>query len=132
MSWQAYVDDYLMAELPNGATLTHAAIYGHDGSEWAKTSDMPEFTDAEFEALVAGFEDSTPLMGSGIKCAGTKYMFIVSDNQNIRGRLGGDGGITAHKTNQAVLVGIYKEPAQSGDVEVAVAKVADYLRDSGM
>ena len=50
---------------------------------------------------MAGFEDSAPLMGTGIKCAGTKYMFIVSDNQNIRGRLGGDGGITAHKTNQA-------------------------------
>lgn len=131
MSWQAYVDDYLMAELPNGATLTHAAIYGHDGSEWAKTPSMPEFSDAEFKALVKGFDDSSALAASGVRVAGVKYTFIMADPTVVRARAGKDG-FTAHKTGQAVLVGIYAEPAQAGDVEVTMAKVADYLRDSGM
>jgi len=130
MSWQAYVDDYLLAELPNGATLTHAAIFGQDGSEWAKSSEFPEISDEEFEHLMKGFEDQSVLTSNGVRVADKKYVFILSDNQNIRCRAG-SGGLTAHKTEQAVLLGIYDEPAQSGDVEVAVAKVADYLRESG-
>mmetsp|Transcript_28879 Transcript_28879/g.81335 ORF Transcript_28879/g.81335 Transcript_28879/m.81335 type:complete len:133 (+) Transcript_28879:244-642(+) len=131
MSWQAYVDDYLLAELPNGATLSHAAIIGHDGSEWAKSPNFPEFSDAEWDVVMKGFGDQSVLTSGGVKIAGEKYMFIMSDGSNIRCRAGKNGGLTLHKTAQAVLLGIYQEPAQSGDVEVAVAKVADYLRESG-
>ena len=36
MSWQAYVDDHLMCQLPSGGQLQHAAIWGQDGGVWAQ------------------------------------------------------------------------------------------------
>jgi len=41
MSWQAYVDDHLMCELPHGGTLLSAAIVGQDGAVWAQSESFP-------------------------------------------------------------------------------------------
>ncbi len=47
MSWQEYVDDHLMCELPNGGTLKSAAIVGLDGGVWAQSADFPALGDDE-------------------------------------------------------------------------------------
>lgn len=41
MSWQAYVDDHLMCQLPGGGQLAHAAIWGQDGGVWAQVRCRP-------------------------------------------------------------------------------------------
>jgi hypothetical protein len=47
MSWQSYVDDHLMCELPNGGQLQHAAIVGQDGGVWAQSENFPALTSDE-------------------------------------------------------------------------------------
>ena len=41
MSWQTYVDDHLMVDLPGGGKLAFAAIYGQDGGCWAQSAGFP-------------------------------------------------------------------------------------------
>ncbi len=47
MSWQEYVDDHLMCDLPNGGTLKSAAIVGLDGGVWAQSPEFPALGDDE-------------------------------------------------------------------------------------
>jgi len=47
MSWQEYVDDHLMCELPNAGNLKSAAIVGLDGGVWAQSPDFPTLSNAE-------------------------------------------------------------------------------------
>lgn len=47
MSWQEYVDDHLMCELPNGGSLKSAAIFGLDGGVWAQSPDFPNMSNDE-------------------------------------------------------------------------------------
>lgn len=61
MSWQAYVDDHLMCQLPGGGQLAHAAIWGQDGGIWAQDASFPAVTPEEIAALVAGFTDPSAL-----------------------------------------------------------------------
>lgn len=61
MSWQAYVDDHLMCQLPGGGQLAHAAIWGQDGGIWAQDASFPAVTPEEIAALVAGFNDPSGL-----------------------------------------------------------------------
>lgn len=43
MSWQTYVDEHLMCEIEGtGQHLSSAAIFGTDGTVWAKSSAFPE------------------------------------------------------------------------------------------
>ena len=51
MSWQEYVDDHLMCELPNGGSLKSAAIVGSDGGVWAQSPDFPTLSNDEVRAL---------------------------------------------------------------------------------
>ena len=61
MSWQSYVDDHLLCQLPCGAQLQHAAIWGQDGGVWAADATFPEVSDQEITALVAAFNAPAPL-----------------------------------------------------------------------
>ena len=47
MSWQEYVDDHLMCELPNAGNLKSAAIVGLDGGVWAQSPDFPTLSNDE-------------------------------------------------------------------------------------
>jgi len=61
MSWQAYVDDHLMCQLPGGGQLAHAAIWGQDSGVWAQDAGFPAVTPEEIAVLVAGFNDPAQL-----------------------------------------------------------------------
>lgn len=43
-SWQAYVDEHLLVDLPNGGQLSSAAIVGADGGVWAQSPTFPAIT----------------------------------------------------------------------------------------
>jgi profilin len=79
MSWQAYVDDHLMCEIPGGHTLTAAAIIGQDGQVWAQSGSFPEATLTEIANIVGGFEENSTLPQHGLFLGGVKYMVIQGD-----------------------------------------------------
>jgi|Transcript_5346 profilin len=130
MSWQAYVDDHLLGELPNGGEVTKAAIFSHEGDLWAGSPGFPTIEEADFVHMMKAYEDNTKgeVAASGIKVAGEKYMFVRSDDQALLARQGQAWGFTAHKTGLAVLIAIYNEECQPADVEVRISTLADYLR----
>ena len=51
MSWQSYVDDHLLVELPGGGQLTHAAILGEDGGVWAQSPEFPTVSEAQVSSI---------------------------------------------------------------------------------
>ena len=127
MSWQAYVDDHLMVELPGGKTLSSAAIVGLDGGVWAKSADFPEVSPEEIEALIQGFNDPSTLEEKGIVLSGVKYFTIQGERGSvIRGKKG-ESGLTIKKTKQAMVVGLYTSGVQPGECNVVVENLADYL-----
>lgn len=134
MSWDSYISDQLMAELPNtdGLRLTHAAIVGQDGLVWAKSADFPDPTDEQVQELVKGFDNVDELGASGIKLGDLKFLVVRGDpGAVIRGRHG-DTGVCIKKTITAMVVGIYGEGVQAGDCNVLVEGLGDYLKDMGV
>ncbi|KAL6770886.1 PRO1 [Auxenochlorella protothecoides x Auxenochlorella symbiontica] len=132
MSWQAYIDDHLLAELPGGGVLAHAAILGHDGGVWASSPDFPDITEAEVDAIVAGFDDSSALAVNGLHIGGEKYMVVAGEpGEAIRGKKG-SGGVTIKKTTTALVFGIYGEGVTGSECNVVVENLGDYLKDQGI
>ena len=83
MSWDSYITDHLMVDLPNteGLKLSHAAIVGKDGLVWAKSDNFPEPTEEQVQALVKGFDDGDALGASGIKLGDLKWGLIADGHQ---------------------------------------------------
>ena len=52
MSWQSYVDDHLLCELPAGGHLASAAIVGKDGGVWAQSEGFPDVSAEQAGARV--------------------------------------------------------------------------------
>jgi profilin len=135
MSWQTYIDDHLMVELPHGGQLESAAILGLDGGVWAQSSNFPELSEPEVEALVKGFEGkagSDALAQSGIRLGGNKYMAIAGEEGQVHRGKKGAGGVTVKKTNTAMVVGIYGEGVQPADCTTIVENMGDYLSGQGI
>ncbi|XP_039054891.1 profilin-4-like [Hibiscus syriacus] len=127
MSWQNYVDQHLMCEIERqqGQHLTAAAIVGHDGSVWAKSSNFPELKASEVSDIMKDLDEPGHLGGS-------KYMVIQGEpGAVIRGKKG-PGGITIRKTGQPLVLGIYEEPVTPGQCNMAVERLGDYLAEQGM
>ena len=92
MSWQPYIDDHLLAELPHGGQLEHAAIAGHSGDIWAQSPNFPELSLEEATAIVDGFDDQASLAQKGLHIGGVKYIVIAGEaGAVIRGQKGRDG-----------------------------------------
>eukprot|EP00850_Spirogloea_muscicola_P022370 SM000290S10904 [mRNA] locus=s290:39733:40536:- [translate_table: standard] len=116
MSWQLYVDDHLMCDLPGGGMLTSAAILGHDG-----------VTAAEVSAIMGEFNNPGHLATTGLYLGGVKYMMVAGEaGAVLRGKMGA-GGTTVKKTSSALVIGIYDEPVTPGDCNVCVENLGDYL-----
>eukprot|EP00887_Chlorella_sp_A99_P001601 scaffold8.g1601.t1 len=132
MSWQAYIDDHLLAPLPGGGHLAHAAIIGLDGGVWAQSPKFPEMSEAEINATVKGFHDAGALAAAGLRIGGEKYMVVAGEpGEVIRGKKG-PGGVTVKKTASAMVVGIYGEGVTPGECNVVVENLGDYLKEQGL
>ncbi|KNC48122.1 profilin-1 [Thecamonas trahens ATCC 50062] len=123
MSWQAYVDDQLVAK---GNTVS-GAILGHDGSIWAKSAN---FNLTESVAAAGLFTDSS----MSVTLAGTKYQvlrknldeevpFILTKKK--------EGGAVLAKTAQTVIIGVFEGEQQPGNASNDVLNLADYLAGAG-
>eukprot|EP01115_Flamella_aegyptia_P015167 TRINITY_DN91225_c0_g1_i1.p1 TRINITY_DN91225_c0_g1~~TRINITY_DN91225_c0_g1_i1.p1 ORF type:complete len:127 (+),score=58.00 TRINITY_DN91225_c0_g1_i1:32-412(+) len=125
MAWQPYVDTNLVGT----GQVTKAAIFGHDGSQWASSAGF-QISGPEVQALIGGFTNPAALRASGIHLAGEKYLTLRMDDASIYGKRG-TGGCIAVKTGMAVLVGVYEEPIQPGNCANTVETLGDYLKDQG-
>lgn len=96
MSWQPYIDDHLLAELPHGGQIEHAAIASHSGDIWAQSPSFPELSPSEAESILKGFDDQVTLAQNGLFIGGTKYIVVKGDEGAvIRGKQGPIGAMPA-------------------------------------
>lgn len=109
MSWQTYVDDHLLCQLPHGGVLSAAAIVGQDGGVWAQNDTFPELVDGEVPSfdlpprcmhmgsagprayldcvyagvqvakIVRGFDDTSELAANGLWLGGEKFMLLAGE-----------------------------------------------------
>jgi len=121
MSWQAYVDTNLVGT----GKIQQAAIIGHDGNTWA-TSKGFAVDLAEGKKAAGAFANPADIISGGIMIAKQKYLALRYDNRSIYGKKG-PGGVVMVKTKQAVLIAVYGDGAQPGEVTSIVEKLADYL-----
>ncbi|KAH7435467.1 hypothetical protein KP509_06G066200 [Ceratopteris richardii] len=132
MSWNAYVDDHLMAPFATGDTLTAAGIIGiDDQAMWAYSSKFPEMKPQEVKDIINAFEDSGPLAEKGLFLGGVKYLVVQGDpGVVIRGKKT-QGGVTIKKTNMCLIIGLYDDPVTGGQCNSVVEKIGDYLCEQG-
>ncbi|KAL1432158.1 hypothetical protein MTO96_013492 [Rhipicephalus appendiculatus] len=108
MSWQAYVDNQICAQVQ----CTVAAIAGlADGAIWGKRSP-------------SNFNEN------GIYIGGTKYVCLSAENTLVRGRKGSSAFI-AVATTTCLLVAATVDGFPPGQLNTVVEKLGDYLRTNG-
>ncbi|WWC90237.1 uncharacterized protein L201_005170 [Kwoniella dendrophila CBS 6074] len=123
MSWQAYVDDHLVAT----GKVTKAAILGKQGGIWAASSGY-NLAQNEQDAIVkTAFTQPDQVRANGIILNGFKFMTLKADSEEVIGRKG-ERGVFIIPTNQAILVAEYDAPTSAGEANIVVAKLADYLK----
>lgn len=134
MSWQAYIDEQLMVDLPQGGKLTHAAIIGDDGSIWAQSSEFPPVTPGQVHPIVAAIGDDEQVRtmgGRGLVFGESKFQIVShdADRRVIYGKSSAHGGCVVVKTNSALLVGIYPSVSQGEayHYNVVVENLGEYL-----
>ncbi|EIW73028.1 profilin [Tremella mesenterica] len=126
MSWQAYVDDQLLAT----GKVTKAAILGKQGGIWASSAGY-NLSGKEQDVIVkTAFTAPDEVRGNGLILSGFKFMVVRADTDEVIGRKG-ERGVFVIPTKQAILVAEYDAPIQAGDANVVVAKLADYLKSVG-
>jgi len=125
MSWQQYVDDQLLAT----KQVKEAVILGHDGNVWAASQDF-SVTPEELKKIVGDYNSVDTLAQSGVTVAGTRYMYISSNDKVVRAKKG-TGGLHLVKTVQAIIIAQYAEPVTAEQCAVVTEKLGDYLVSVG-
>ncbi|ODN73669.1 hypothetical protein L202_07216 [Cryptococcus amylolentus CBS 6039] len=126
MSWQAYVDDQLLAT----GKVTKAAILGKQGGVWAASAGY-DLSQQEQNAITQQyFSNPDSVRGSGVIVNGFKFMTIQANEDEVIGRKG-ERGVFVIPTTQAILVAEYDTPISAGEANVVVTKLADYLKSVG-
>ncbi|RSH84044.1 profilin, required for normal timing of actin polymerization in response to thermal stress [Saitozyma podzolica] len=126
MSWQAYVDDQLLAT----GKVTKAAIIGKQGGIWAASSGYNLAQKEQDFVTKTAFKDPGAAQGNGITLAGFKFMTIKAEPDEVIGRKG-ERGVFLVPTTQAILIAEYDAPIQAADANIVVTKLADYLKGVG-
>lgn len=150
MSWQEYVDNNLMCPLDSESrTLVSAALVGLEGSVWAKSSNFPDFTQAEVGCAfhlycisrwgfcrrsglhlragspTAQIEAVKNIMAGNnpgaFTIGGAKYFVLMSDDPEtkLRGKIN-QGGCSISKTGKTLVVGIWADPITAGQCNKVV------------
>ncbi|WP_411025446.1 profilin [Salmonella sp. s55004] len=125
MSW----DSYISVQLVGTGDVKQASILGLDGSVWA-TSDGFNVSAPEAQAMIAGFDKASDLHAKGVHACGIKYLTLNVTPTTIYCKKGSTG-LTIAKTGRAVVIGRYEDNMQPGKCNIAVEKLADYLKEQG-
>lgn len=115
-------DQYVANLISQG--ITHAGIFGADGSRWAASPNFPTINNLKDE-LPKAFS-SQP---AGLMVGGEKYIFIRNEDNFAVFRRGADGMIIV-KLNQAYIIsiGINQKPEM---LVGATNKMGEYLKNCG-
>jgi len=122
MSWQAYVDDQLLAT----DKVSKAAIVGLDGGIWAHSAGY-SLSKEEEKAIISAFDDPEATQGKGIRLGAQKFFTLEATKQHVYGKKQADGCVLV-KTVKAVIVAEYTAPTQQPECVTIVEKLGDYLR----
>jgi len=124
MSWQSYVDDQLIAT----KMIQHAVICGHDGNIWATSKGFSVQPD-ELKDLIGKFSSVDQLASTGVTVAGTRYMYLSSEDRALKvvRAKKGTSGVHCIKTTQTYIVCIYKDPVVPEQAASVTEKLGDYL-----
>jgi len=140
MSWDSYIDN-LIAQSKDTAGSSHcdkACIIGLDGgAAWttAGHANGLKITAQEGQAIANCFKtkDFTAMMAGGVNVEGTKYNFLrEEDKKVVFAKRKDHGGMSLQASKTAVVIGHTPEGMQQGNVNKAVAVIADYLESLGM
>ncbi|KAG2222119.1 hypothetical protein INT45_007555 [Circinella minor] len=125
MSWQQYVDDSLIST----GKVSQAAIFSLDGTELG-TSPSFKVSSTEAKDIIAGFDNNKVLYDSGVFVAGNKYYVLRINDSLITGREPTGSGVCIAKTNQVILIGVYKKGMEGGQCTNTIETLGEFL--SGM
>lgn len=125
MSWQAYVDDQLLAT----KQVSQAVICGHDGNAWATSAGFAA-SPAELKTIASDFGKTDVLPMKGVTIGGTRYMYLSGDDKILRGKKG-TSGVHVMKTVQAYIVSVYHEPIVAEQCATTTEKLGEYLISVG-
>ncbi|XP_064455552.1 profilin-like [Ornithodoros turicata] len=129
MSWQAYVDNQICAQV----TCKVAAIAGlSDGAVWAKYEKDPSVTVTQQELkTIADTMRTNPCAfnENGVHVGGEKYFCLSAENTLVRGRKG-SAAMIAVATNTCLLVVATIDGFPPGQLNTVVEKLGDYLRSN--
>jgi profilin len=140
MSWDGYIDT-LIAQSVDGNGSAHcdsACIIGLDGgARWTSDAHAKgmKLSPQEGAAIAACFKsrDFSAFMSNGIRAEGNKYQFLrEEDSKVVMAKKKDLGALTLQSTKTAIIIGHTAEGSQQGNVNKAVAYIADYLEGSGM
>jgi len=127
MSWQAYVDNQICAQV----SCRLAVIAGlQDGAVWAKfEKDLPQsVSQQELKTIVDTMRtNANSFQENGIHLGGEKYFCLQAENNLIRGRKG-SSALCIVATNTCLLLAATTDGFPPGQLNTVVEKLGDYLR----
>lgn len=128
MSWQAYVDEQIAAQVP----CKLAVIASNQGAIWSKYENGVEssVTEEELAAIAKNLKTPNAFQQSGIKLAGEKYFCISAEPDLVRGRKN-KNALCIVGTVTAMIIAVGDEVAAAGVLNNTVEKLADYLKQNG-
>jgi len=136
MSWDSYIDNLIGH---SGDNCDRACIIGLDGgAPWtsnthAKAIQVQSQEGADIARAMKG-KDSSAFATGGIRLEGIKYQFLREEDQvkTVLGKKKENGAITLQSSKTAIVIGHTAEGKQQGEVNKAVAIIAEYLESLNM
>ena len=127
--WQVLIDSLLEFD-SSGGPCRHGAIFGRDGSLWAKTTNFPPITIPELTRIKRIFTDDTHIAQYGVYLAGRKYIYYgkydFSWSSIVAQCQGPEGWCTIMMTTSAVIIGISQQKITSAIVSFKVKMILGY------
>ena len=127
MSWQAYVDDNLIAS----GMVTAAGIYDLQGNRGVLAGFAAQIAEV---AAISGHlhADASGLAATGLVIAGVKYMFVRGETgEYVVGKKGNEG-VVVYKCNTCLVVAYHNDKIQPGACNMTVGKLVDFLKENGI
>lgn len=133
MSWNGYIDTILQ---DSSGSCDAAALISLEGQSWT-TNDHASHLSMSSEEMVTiakgmSSNDMSSSFASGITVGGVTYQILRADGGAVFGKRRGNGAITLEKTNTGIIIGHTIEGKDQGGTNVAVNKMAIYIKSLGM
>lgn len=133
MSWSNYLDS--IKQKCDG--LVALGIWGDNGVPWAQEG--AQLAAAEVALIANCFTDDTVILNKGFTIAGNRFVATKIDKEDFtmigKGRKEGNawstGPVTVMKIKGAIVFAVGNSEVQGGQVNLAVAHIAEFLRDAG-